>query len=65
MPHSNYSKIFDLLTEMDRADGPQGIFEPAEQIHEQGSSHSPSGVPDPTPTRCPSKLTALPGPSGA
>jgi hypothetical protein len=33
MPHSNYSKIFDLLTELAAEDAPKGIFEFAEEVH--------------------------------
>ena len=57
MPHSNYSKIFDLLTELDRADTPQDVFEFAERIHEQEIESFAIWRPGPDPGSLPVKTT--------
>ncbi|HSR31625.1 MAG TPA: hypothetical protein VLY63_13750 [Anaerolineae bacterium] len=35
MPYSNYSKIYDLLTELSNGDAPKDVFQLAEEIHDK------------------------------
>ena len=57
MPYSNYSKIFALLTELDKKDTPQEVFALAEQIHEQEIEAFAIWRPGPDPGSLPVKTT--------
>lgn len=55
MPHSNYSKIFDLLTELADEDEPREIFQLAEEIRDKEIESFAIWRPGPEPGSLPVK----------
>jgi hypothetical protein len=60
MPHSNYSKIWDLLTEMVEEDAPIDLFQLAEEIHETKIESFAIWRPGPEPGAPPVKTYCSP-----
>jgi hypothetical protein len=60
MPQSNYSKIFDLLTELAAEDAPKDIFEFAEEIHAKQLESFAIWRPGPQPDSPPIKTHCSP-----
>ena len=55
MPYSNYTKIFDLLTELDHGDGPRELFAWAEEVREKEIESFAIWRPGPEPDAPPIK----------
>jgi hypothetical protein len=55
MPHSNYSKIFALLTELAKEDAPKDIFEFAEKVRDSQLESFAIWRPGPEPGSLPTK----------
>jgi hypothetical protein len=60
MPQSNYSKIFDLLTELATEDAPRDLFEFAEEIHAKQLESFAIWRPGPEPDSLPTKSYCSP-----